>query len=68
MQKIRNIAIYRPRGPWQNHTGGRMILQAKLFGILKRLGELILDNNDLERERGITILRKMSLFHIRITK
>lgn len=35
-----------------------MILHAKLMRNAEKLGELILDNNDLERERGITILAK----------
>ena len=33
-------------------------MQAKLFRDVEKMGELILDNNDLERERGITILAK----------
>lgn len=35
-----------------------MLLQGKLFRENQETGELILDNNDLERERGITILAK----------
>ena len=35
-----------------------MILQAKITRNAEKSGELILDNNDLERERGITILAK----------
>jgi GTP-binding protein len=35
-----------------------MIMAGKLFGDHERPGELIMDNNDLERERGITILAK----------
>jgi GTP-binding protein len=36
----------------------RMLYQAKLFRDNQEQKELILDNNDLERERGITILSK----------
>ena len=35
-----------------------MILQGHLFRDNEKAGELILDNNDIERERGITILSK----------
>lgn len=35
-----------------------MILQAKIFRDAEKMGDLILDSNDLERERGITILAK----------
>jgi GTP-binding protein len=35
-----------------------MILQAKLSRDAEKMGELIMDSNDLERERGITILAK----------
>ncbi len=35
-----------------------MLLAGNLFRENQNAGELILDNNDLERERGITILSK----------
>jgi GTP-binding protein len=58
MQKIRNIAIIAHVDHGKTTLVDRMILQGKLFRDNEKHGELILDNNDLERERGITILSK----------
>ena len=58
MQKIRNIAIVAHVDHGKTTLVDRMIMQAKLFRDASKAGELILDNNDLERERGITILAK----------
>ena len=56
--EIRNIAIIAPVDHCKTTLVDRMIYQAKLVRGQENLGELILDNNDLERERGITILAK----------
>ena len=58
MHKIRNIAIIAHVDHGKTTLVDRMILQAMLFRDAGKMGELILDNNDLERERGITILAK----------
>ncbi len=58
MQNIRNIAIIAHVDHGKTTLVDRMIYQAKLARDNEKLGELILDNNDLERERGITILSK----------
>jgi GTP-binding protein len=58
MQKIRNIAIIAHVDHGKTTLVDRMILQAKLSREAEKLGELIMDSNDLERERGITILAK----------
>ena len=59
MQDIRNIAIIAHVDHGKTTLVDRMIYQAKLVrGNDKQGKELILDNNDLERERGITILSK----------
>jgi len=58
MQKIRNIAIVAHVDHGKTTLVDRMIMQAKIFRDSSKAGELILDNNDLERERGITILAK----------
>lgn len=58
MQNIRNIAIIAHVDHGKTTLVDRMIQYAKLMRNAEKLGELILDNNDLERERGITILAK----------
>ena len=58
MQDIRNIAIIAHVDHGTTTLVDRMIYQANLVRRPEDLGNLILDNNDLERERGITILAK----------
>ncbi len=55
---VRNIAIIAHVDHGKTTLVDRMIYQANLVRRPENLGELILDNNDLERERGITILAK----------
>ncbi|MBQ3917980.1 MAG: translational GTPase TypA [Bacteroidales bacterium] len=56
--EVRNIAIIAHVDHGKTTLVDRMIYQANLVRKPENLGELILDNNDLERERGITILAK----------
>ena len=58
MKKLRNIAIIAHVDHGKTTLVDKMILQGNLFRNSSASGELILDNNDLERERGITILSK----------
>ena len=58
MQSIRNIAIIAHVDHGKTTLVDKIIQFAKLLDERKETGELILDNNDLERERGITILSK----------
>ncbi len=58
MQKIRNIAIIAHVDHGKTTLVDKMILHSNIFRNNQNPGELILDNNDLERERGITILAK----------
>jgi len=58
MNPIRNIAIIAHVDHGKTTLVDKMLLQGKLFRENQETGELILDNNDLERERGITILAK----------
>ena len=58
MQKIRNIAIIAHVDHGKTTLVDQMLYTAHLFRDNEQKGELILDNNELERERGITILAK----------
>ena len=58
MQNIRNIAIIAHVDHGKTTLVDKMLLAGHLFRDNQSSGELILDNNDLERERGITILSK----------
>ena len=58
MQQIRNIAIIAHVDHGKTTLVDKIMHQTKLFRDNQSTGELILDNNELERERGITILSK----------
>lgn len=58
MQKIKNIAIIAHVDHGKTTLVDKMLLLGKLFRENENPGDLILDSNDIERERGITILSK----------
>ena len=58
MKNLRNIAIIAHVDHGKTTLVDKILHQSKLFRDNQESGELILDNNDLERERGITILSK----------
>ena len=59
MQKLRNIAIIAHVDHGKTTLVDKMILAGNLLrDNAQQNGELIMDNNDLERERGITLLSK----------
>ena len=58
MQDIRNIAIIAHVDHGKTTLVDKMLLAGQLFRTNEAVGELILDSNELERERGITILSK----------
>ena len=58
MQKLRNIAIIAHVDHGKTTLVDKMIVAGHLLRTDNTTGDLILDNNDLERERGITILSK----------
>ncbi|MBR5863344.1 MAG: translational GTPase TypA [Alistipes sp.] len=58
MQKLRNIAIIAHVDHGKTTLVDKMIIAGHLLRSDTNTGDLIMDNNDLERERGITILSK----------
>jgi GTP-binding protein len=58
MQKVRNIAIIAHVDHGKTTLVDKILHQTNLFRDNEETGDLILDNNDLERERGITIVSK----------
>ena len=58
MQNIRNIAIIAHVDHGKTTLVNKMLMAGHLFRDNQQTEDLILDNNDLERERGITILSK----------
>lgn len=58
MQSIRNIAIIAHVDHGKTTLVDKIIHMSKIFRENQQMGDLILDNNDLERERGITIVAK----------
>ena len=68
MQNIRNIAIIAHVDHGKTTLVDKMLLAGNLFRENQQSGELMLDNNELERERGITILSKNVSIMYRDTK
>ena len=68
MDQIRNIAIIAHVDHGKTTLVDKMLLAGNLFRDNQNAGELILDNNDLERERGITILSKNVSINYKGTK
>ena len=68
MQNIRNIAIIAHVDHGKTTLVDKMLLAGNLFRENQQTGELMLDNNELERERGITILSKNVSINYKGTK
>lgn len=68
MQSIRNIAIIAHVDHGKTTLVDKMLLAGNLFRENQQTDELMLDNNELERERGITILSKNVSINYRDTK
>ncbi len=65
---LRNIAIIAHVDHGKTTLVDKILQQVKLFRDNQDMGELILDSNDLERERGITILSKNVAVRYKDTK
>ncbi|MBL6644689.1 MAG: translational GTPase TypA [Flavobacteriaceae bacterium] len=68
MKEIRNIAIIAHVDHGKTTLVDKIMHHCALFRSNETTGELILDNNDLERERGITILSKNIAVEYKDTK
>ncbi len=68
MKALRNIAIIAHVDHGKTTLVDKILHQCKLFGEHEEKGDLILDNNDLEKERGITILAKNVAVNYKDTK
>lgn len=68
MQDIRNIAIIAHVDHGKTTLVDKMLMAGHLFRDNQATSDLILDNNDLERERGITILSKNVSINYKGTK
>ena len=68
MNSLRNIAIIAHVDHGKTTLVDKMLVLGELFENHKQPGELIMDNNDLERERGITILSKNCSVRYKDTK
>ena len=67
-QDIRNIAIIAHVDHGKTTLVDKMLMAGNLFRENQQTGELMLDNNELERERGITILSKNVSINYKGTK
>lgn len=68
MQQTRNIAIIAHVDHGKTTLVDKILHQTQIFRENQFVGELILDNNDLERERGITIVAKNVSVNYKDTK
>jgi GTP-binding protein len=66
--QIRNVAIIAHVDHGKTTLVDKMLLAGKLFKDHERPGDLIMDSNDLEKERGITILSKNVSVNYKDTK
>ena len=68
MENLKNIAIIAHVDHGKTTLVDKILHHCQLFRENQETGELILDNNDLERERGITILSKNVSVQYKSTK
>src|SRR5487761_1860457 len=67
-EDIRNIAIIAHVDHGKTTLVDGLLKQSKVFRENQQVGELIMDSNELERERGITILAKNTAIHYKNVK
>ena len=65
---VRNVAIIAHVDHGKTTLVDQLLRQSGIFRQNEQVQERVMDSNDLERERGITILSKNTSVHIRIQK
>ncbi len=65
---IRNIAIIAHVDHGKTTLVDELLKQSGTFRANQEVAERVMDSNDIERERGITILLRIQLSHIRILR
>ena len=68
MEKIRNIAVIAHVDHGKTTMVDELLKQSGTFNEHQNLGERVMDSNDIERERGITILSKNTAIRYKDTK
>lgn len=68
MQNIRNIAVIAHVDHGKTTLVDGLLSQSGIFGEREQIDERVMDSNDLEKERGITILSKNTAIHYKGTK
>ena len=68
MEKIRNIAVIAHVDHGKTTMVDELLKQSGTFNEHQAVGERVMDSNDIERERGITILSKNTAIRYKDTK
>lgn len=67
-EDVRNIAIIAHVDHGKTTMVDELLKQSGVFRANQEVADRVMDSNDIERERGITILSKIQLFSIRIRR